>query len=269
MVIGDNIGLSHIYTKNPYNYHHSPVLRPFIARVTGRSLIWVEGEKEHKRMRSLIAPAFSSDNVRAMHADVYYVASALQARIANEIHASGESSLQLNILGYTARAALDVIGRVAFGHNFDAVGDAPGAIKLINIWETQKEMGCEHSAFTGLLILRFFPWITSLPLKAIQAQGAVADTIRTFAKDIVANSQIDDNCNGKDLMSRMLQANSFQHESKHCDTTEIYEHIVTFVQVVLLLPHPRHLNRKIFQCCRPRDDVFGACIHDLGSRARS
>ena len=198
-------------------------------RIGGRSLVWVEGEKEHKRMRSLIAPAFSPDNVRTMHADVYHVSSALQTRIANEIYASGKSFLQLNILDYTTRVTLDIIGRVAFGHDFDAVGDAPDAVKITNILRTQNEMSCERSAFTGLLILRLFPWITSLPLKAIQVQGAVADTIRTFAKDIVVNGQIENKVNGKDLMSRMLQANACQDESKHCDITEIYEHIVTSV----------------------------------------
>ena len=229
MIIGDTVGLSHIYTKNPYNYHHSPVIRAFIIRVGGRSLVWVEGEKEHKRMRNLVAPAFSSDNVRPMHADVYHVSNALQTRIANEIHASGKSSLQLSILDYTARATLDIIGRVAFGHDFNALGDAPDAIKITNILKSQNEMACEHSALTGLLILRLFPWITSLPLKAIQAQSAVADTIRTLAKDIVANSQIDNKDDGKDLMSRMLEANACEDESKRCDITEIYEHIVTFV----------------------------------------
>ena len=227
--MGDTVGVSHIYTKKPYNYHHSPFIRPLIVLVVGRSLVWVEGEKEHKRMRSLFAPAFSSDNVRAMHADVHHVCSALQTRIVNEIHASGKSSLQLNILDYTARATLDIIGRVAFGHDFNAVGDAPDATKIINTFRTQNEMGCEHSAFTGMLILRLFPWIISLPLRAIEAQGAVAETVRKLAKDMVANSQIDNTGNGKDLMSLMLQANACQHESKRCDIAEIYEHIVTSV----------------------------------------
>ena len=234
MVIGDNVALSHIYTKNPYNYHHSPVWRALVLRIVGRSLVWVEGAKEHKRMRSLIAPAFSSDNVRAMHADVYYVSGAIQTRIANEIHTSGRSSLQVNILDYTTRATLDIIGRVAFGHDFNAVGDAPDAINIIQTIRAQGEMSCEHSAFTALLILRLFPWITSLPLKAIQAQGAVADTIRKLAKDIVANgqvdnSQVDNKIGGNDLMSLLLKANACQHESKRCDIAEIYEHIVTFM----------------------------------------
>ncbi len=204
-------------------------MRPIVIRLVGRSLVWVEGEKEHKRMRSLIAPAFSSDNVRAMHADVYYVSSALQTRIANEIHASGKFSLQLNILDYTARATLDIIGRVAFGHDFNSIGDAPDANKITNSLRAHNEMGCEDSAFTALIILRLFPWIASLPLKAIQAQSAVADTVRKLARDIVASGQIDNKGNGKDLMSLMLQANACQHESKRCDIAEIYEHIVTFV----------------------------------------
>src|SRR5258706_11941421 len=227
--MGDTVGLSHIYGKNTYNYAHSPVFRPLILRLCGRSLIWVEGEKDHKRMRNLVAPAFSADNVREMHSDIYHVATALQTRIANEIHASGNSSLQLNIVEYTARATMDIIGRVAFGHDFNAVGDAQDAIKIADSWRAQNEMGCEHSAFTAMLVLRLFPWITSLPLEAIQAQGAVADTIRKLAKDIVANSQIDEKGKGKDLMSLLLKANARQIESKRCDILEIYEHIVTFM----------------------------------------
>lgn len=227
--MGDTVGLSHIYAKNTYNYAHSPVFRPLILRLCGRSLIWVEGDKDHRRMRSLVSPAFSAENVRAMHSDIYHVATALQTRIANEIHASSNASLQLNIVEYTARATMDIIGRVAFGHDFNAVGDAHDAVKIADSWRTQNEMGCEHSAFTALLVLRLFPWITSLPLEAIQAQGAVADTIRKLAKDIVANSQIDEKGKGKDLMSLMLKANARQHESRRCDVQEIYEHIVTFV----------------------------------------
>ena len=227
--MGDTVGLSHIYTKNPYNYIHSPFISSVAVRLAGRSLLWVDSEKEHKRMRGLIAPAFSSDNVRAMHADIYYVCSTLQTRIENEIHASGKSSLQVNILDYTARATLDIIGRVAFGHDFNAVGDAPDAIKIINTFRTQSNMSCQRSTFTALLVLRLFPWITSLPLKAIQAQGAVGDTVRKLAKDIVANSQVDNKGSGNDLMSLLLKANACRQESKRCDITEIYEHIVTLV----------------------------------------
>jgi cytochrome P450 len=227
--MGDAGGLSHILTKNAYNYHHSPVLRSLVFRLSGRSLAWVEGEKDHKRMRSLIAPAFSSDNVREMHAGIYHVATTLQTRIANEIHASGKSSIQVNILDYTARGTMDVIGRVAFGHDFNAVGDAPDATKITNLWRAQNDRLCEYSAFIAMLLLRLFPSITSLPLSSFQAQVAVGDTIRKLAKAIVANSQVDNKGNGKDLMSLLLKANALQDESKRCNMPEIYDHVVVFV----------------------------------------
>jgi len=244
--MGDTGGISHIFTKNAYNYHHSPIHRSLICRLAGRSLAWVEGEKDHKRMRGLIAPAFSADNVRAMHTDIYHVATALQTRITNEIGASDESSVQGNILDYTSRATMDIIGRVAFGHDFNAVGDAPDAMKIANLWKAQRKMSCEHSAFIATLVLRLFPSITSLPLSALQAQVVVADTIRNLAKNIVANSQVDNKGDGKDLLSLLLKANALQHESKRGEMPEIYDHILTFlyVAILLLLQLLRHSNRN-------------------------
>jgi cytochrome P450 len=180
-------------------------------------------------MRGLVAPAFSSDNVREMHADIYHVVTALQTRIANEIHGSGKSSIEVNIFDYTTRATMDIIGRVAFGHDFNAVGDGPDAIKIANLWRAQSEMSCQHSAFIAKLVLRLFPSITSLPFPAFQAQVAVAETVRKLAKDIVTNSQVDNKGKGKDLMSLLLKANALQDESKRCDMAEIYDHIVTFM----------------------------------------
>jgi cytochrome P450 len=180
-------------------------------------------------MRGLVAPAFSSGNVREMHTDIYHVATALQTRIANEIYASIKSSIQVNILDYTARATMDIIGRVAFGHDLNAVGDAPDATKITNLWRTQTEMTREHSAFIAMLVLRLFPSITSLALPPFQAQVAGADAIRKLAKDIVANSQVDNKGNGKDLLSLLLKANAVQHKSQRCDMPEIYDHILTFL----------------------------------------
>ena len=184
-------------------------------------------------MRGVIAPAFSSDNVREMHADIYLVATALQTRIANEIHASGKSSIQVNILDYTSRATMDIIGRVAFGHDFNAVDDAPDAVEISRLWRSQNNMSCKHSAFIAMLVLRLFPSIASFPFPTLQAQVDVTNAIRKLAKDIVANSQVDNKGRGKDLMSLLLQANARQHESKRPNMPEIYDHTLTFVYVAI------------------------------------
>jgi cytochrome P450 len=198
LVVGDTVALSHIYAKNTYNYAHSPVFRPLIERLTGKSLIWVEGEREHKKMRALVAPAFSADNVRRMEPQIRQVVAKLQDRITNEIHNAGGSTV-VNAFETTAPATLDVIGTVAFGHDFNAIGHGEGET-IAQGWKKQNEMGQEEAGFTALLVLRLFPWISSLPLEAIKAQGAVASHIRGLAKDIVEQS-MGDTKDGKDLMS--------------------------------------------------------------------
>lgn len=150
-------------------------------------------------MRSLVAPAFSPENVRKMGSEIYHVAQAVQTKLMDEINNAGGSVVE-NVFELTAPATLDVIGRVGFGHDFNTVGGSAEGLKITSGWKEQNEMGQEQAGFTALLVLRLFPWITSLPLEAIQAQGAVANRIREIAKDIVASGTVDEK-GGKDLMS--------------------------------------------------------------------
>jgi cytochrome P450 len=158
------------------------------------------------QMRALVAPAFSPDNVRKMAPEIYHVANALQMKLTDEINSSG-GSIVANAFELTAPATLDVIGRVGFGHDFNAVGGSPEGLKITSGWKEQNEMGQEQAGFTALLVLRLFPWITSLPLEAIQAQGAVANRIREIARKIVADGEIDSK-GGKDLMSILRTSSS-------------------------------------------------------------
>jgi cytochrome P450 len=150
-------------------------------------------------MRGMVAPAFSADNVRNMSPDVYHVANAFQNRVASEVNNAG-GSITVNAFELVAPVTLDVIGRVAFGHDFNAVHGNKEAVKITDTWREQNQIGQEQAGFTALLVLRLFPWITSLPLEAIKAQGAVAERVRQLAREIVANGQVDEK-GGKDLMS--------------------------------------------------------------------
>jgi cytochrome P450 len=96
LVVGDTVAVSHIFVKNTYNYSHPPVFRAFIERLTGRSLLWVEGASEHKRMKALIGPAFSRENVRNMGPILYQVASSLQEHLASQLQSKSTKSIELN-----------------------------------------------------------------------------------------------------------------------------------------------------------------------------
>ncbi|TBU51008.1 cytochrome P450 [Dichomitus squalens] len=54
LVLSDPVSIAYILQKKIYDYHHSRVVRPRVARLLGKGLGWVEGEAEHKRMRRLV-----------------------------------------------------------------------------------------------------------------------------------------------------------------------------------------------------------------------
>jgi cytochrome P450 len=187
-----------MFVKNTFNYSHSPTMRSLIEKLTGRSLLWVEGANEHRRMKALINPAFSRENVRNMEPVIYQVASHLQDHLASRLQSS--QSIELNAFELTSPATLDVIGKTAFGYDFKAIDGGQHAVMIMDMCRHQNEVGTTDAGFKATMILQLLPWITHLPLKPIKAQAAVLNHIREFAKEIVDKGEIDTK-DGKDLMS--------------------------------------------------------------------
>jgi cytochrome P450 len=187
-----------MFGKNTFNYSHSPTMRSLIEKLTGRSLLWVEGANEHRRMKALINPAFSREHVRNMEPVVYQVASHLQDHLASQLQSS--QSIELNAFELTSPAALDVIGKTAFGYDFNAIDGGRHAVMIMDMCRHQNEVGTTDAGFKATMVLQLLPWITYLPLKPIKAQAAVLNHIREFAKEIVDKGEIDTK-DGKDLMS--------------------------------------------------------------------
>ncbi len=46
------------------------ILRPIVARIAGRSVVWAEG-KEHTRQRQALLPFFTAEHVRSIEADIH------------------------------------------------------------------------------------------------------------------------------------------------------------------------------------------------------
>lgn len=153
-------------------------------------------------MKALISPAFSRDNVRNMGPIIYQVASQLQDHLSSLLQST--KSIELNVFDLTAPAALDFIGKVAFGYDFKAIENGPDATMIMETWRHHNETGITDDGFKGIMTLQLLPWISYLPLKAIKAQSAVTNHIRAFAKQIVDNSQIDTN-RGRDLMTLLRE----------------------------------------------------------------
>ncbi|KAJ7618381.1 cytochrome P450, partial [Roridomyces roridus] len=238
LVLSDPAGIGHILQDKIYDYHHSAVVRPRVARLLGKGLGWVEGEAEHRRMRRLVAPSLSSENIKAMAPDIRDAASRAVNDLVSEIQTLGDESV-LNILQWTAKATLNVIGRVAFLYDFDG-GKSEEAHRILNARRQGVSPIVKYAGFTGgkasfphyfqtLMLLRRFPFLNDLPISSIQAQGIAKLTVQSGVaqemvrrnKDLLHQSQ----GSYKDLLSRLLSAyaeGAMSHE-------ELFEQISTFV----------------------------------------
>lgn len=120
---------------------------------------------------------------------------------------SGDSTV--DILQWIGYATLDVIGAVGFGHDFQC-GDSPEAQAIGDVLTKAGSAGMELSGFLGPLIIRIFPWILNLPLKAIEAQGAIRRIVGEVFLRIVQNREATGEKSGKDLLSVLLRMKDLQ-----------------------------------------------------------
>jgi len=201
-------------------------------------------------MRSIVSPALTLASVRNMNDTIWDIANSLQTKLTAHItqtrtDGQGHPSAVIDLTYWMAVVSLEVIGRVGFKHDF-GLGDSEEARLIIQSWHDQVSAGLQPSGFVALVVLRTFPFITSLPVEAMQKQGETKQIVQKLARELVASSSLEGNT---DILSLLGVYNSVsclvhgqrsvltvfpvtaQHrEEKHRQTTleEIIEHITTF-----------------------------------------
>ncbi|KAH0830184.1 cytochrome P450 [Lanmaoa asiatica] len=200
---------------------HSEVVRSRIARLLGKSLGWVEGESEHKRMRALVAPPLSPEALRAGTPNVYVAAENLADNLETHI-LEHDGRCEISIVDWVNQATLEAIGRLGFGHDFEG-GRSDDARKILAAWRSMAYMGISTTGFYVLVMLRRFPLLNHLPLKALRLQGDVRNTIHQgIAKELLRRNQVaDQGIKGNDLLSRLTSAHSLGSIS----TEELMDHV--------------------------------------------
>ncbi|OSX63016.1 hypothetical protein POSPLADRAFT_1046365 [Postia placenta MAD-698-R-SB12] len=225
LVLGDPLGITHILQKKVYDYPHSEVVRPRVARLLGQGLGWVEGEAEHKRMRHMVSPSFSHENIKAMSQDIAVASVQVIDNLTLEVQGSSDGAL-INVLDWTAKATLNVIGRVVFLHDFQG-GNSDDAQLILNARRRGVGPVLQYAGFLTLMLLRRFPILNKLPISAIQSQGLAKTVIQSGVahemirrnEALVANKQLQQ----KDLLTRLLSA----HSTGKLSHEELLEQVVS------------------------------------------
>ncbi|KAG8880307.1 hypothetical protein FRB97_000920, partial [Tulasnella sp. 331] len=237
IAISDPAALAHIHSRKAYSYTKGAYVRPLIERLMGRTLAWAEGD-EHKRQRQALAPTFTHDSVRAMDSQVRGAFDKFAEAIREHIHNSksvstnerDKGSVYIDPMGFTSSATLDVIGSVGFGYDFQ-FGASAAAAKIKKSWAGLTTAGMTLAGgFIGPLVIRAFPFITDLPVEAIQAQGEIRTLIRGLGRKIVAERKAAEDggeIRGNDLLSNLLRL----QDTELRDVDLILDHISTFCLV--------------------------------------
>lgn len=110
----------------------------------------------------------------------------------------------VNMQEWLSRVTKDIIGIVRFGYDFQC-GESVEAKMIEEIWSKLVIAGLELPGFVVPIILRIFPWLLKLPVKAIETQGAIRQIVRGVALQIVQNREAAHEKPGKDLLSALLR----------------------------------------------------------------
>jgi hypothetical protein len=149
-------------------------------------------------MRSIVTPALTLASVRNMNGTLWDIANSFQTKLTAHIAKTrgddGQSrpNVVIDLTYWMAVVTLEVIGRVGFKHDF-GLGESEEAKLIIQSWRDQVSAGLQPSGFLGLVVLRTFPFITSLPIKAMQKQGETKKIVQKLARKLVASSSLEGN----------------------------------------------------------------------------
>ncbi|KAF9265664.1 cytochrome P450 [Marasmius fiardii PR-910] len=229
LVLSDPVGVNYLLQKKVFDYHHSEVVRPRVARLLGKGLGWIEGEDEHKRMRRLSRPALTADNIRGMSSDIIDASWKVTEELIHYVEDNKHEGRAINIIDWTGKSTLNIVGRVAFLHDFKA-GNSEEAQNILNARKKGVSPATQYIGFLTLMLLRRFHVFNYLPIGAIQGQGLAKRTVHAgVAKELIDRSRglLDDakRSGERDLLSRLLLATAEEKVSK----AELYEHISTFI----------------------------------------
>ncbi|KAK7055257.1 cytochrome P450 [Favolaschia claudopus] len=225
VVLGDPMGIEYLTQKRIYDYHHSRVVRPRVGRFLGRGLGWVEGEDEHKRMKRLINPSLSAETLRTMAPDVRDAASRVLNDMSQVLEANNGAIKNVDVLHWTARAALNVVGRIAFLYDFEG-GHGEDAENILHGRRRGVTPMARYTGFIFLMLLRRFPILNDLPIPAIQAQAIARLTIQNgVAREMIRRNKDFVDKHSKDLLSALLIA----YSENRISLEELNEQISTFV----------------------------------------
>ncbi|KAI0355248.1 cytochrome P450 [Trametes cingulata] len=284
LYVFDPVALHSVIVKNQYVYEEAAFFIKSHQLHFGPGLLATLGD-HHRKQRKLLNPVFSIAHMRRMIPIFNEVGRRLQKGIEDRLLAR-DAPIELDMLSWMGRTALELIGQAGFGYSFDPlVADSPDEFAIL--------IKAFQPALSGVTMLRrllpYIPeigpvWLRRKLLELIPNQGLhklriIVDRLHERAVAIYeerkkALEQGEESLShkmgeGKDLMSILLRANMAASEEDKLPEEELIGQVSTFIfaamdttsnalaiTLSLLAEHPdvqERLRREILEASNGED----------------
>lgn len=228
IVAADNLASHHILA-SAYRYPKAPAFLPLTDKLIGKGVVYAQGD-EHKHQRRLIAPAFTLGAVKGMSDDVVECTQRFVERVTKHVGSQGYETT-MDIAPFVSACTLDIIGRIAFGHDFGC-GESKEARDIAESWHKDVLLGRTMAGFLAPIMMCAFPWITELPIPALQTDGVAKRVAIKLAGELLRQNKAQlESGSGKDILSILVKDQKKSKHDERLSHTTLLENISTFIMV--------------------------------------
>ncbi|KAI0628892.1 cytochrome P450 [Trametes polyzona] len=244
LYVFDPAALHNIVVKDQYVFEESQFFVKFNLLNFGPGLVATLGD-HHRKQRKLLNPVFSIAHMRQMLPTFHRVTHKLREGIARRV-AGGDGPVEVDIIDWMGRVALELIGQSGLGYSFDPLV-ADSADEFCNAVKSFQPLLMQMN-----FIRRLYPYVPNIgspwmrrkivemiPNKTVQRLKTVIDTLHERAVaiceekkriliqgDEAFKNQVGE---GKDIMSILLRANMMASAEDKLPDEEIVGQVATFI----------------------------------------
>ncbi|KAH9840926.1 cytochrome P450 [Rhodofomes roseus] len=210
----------------------------------GPGLMSARGD-HHRRQRKTLNPVFSPRNLKEMLPVIYGVIHKLRDAMSAQLPTGTK---ELDMLQWTNRGALEVMGQAGLGYSFTALGENPSndfARALKGLFPAMQRVGFLRTLTPFFIKLgprtfrRRLAELVALPWKSARDLLAVVDTLDRKSREILDTSRrllkqgdgalANREGRGRDLMTCLLKANEQAEDEDKLTDEEILGQVASFV----------------------------------------
>ncbi|PBK86217.1 cytochrome P450 [Armillaria gallica] len=234
LFVADPKALQYIFHSSGYRFPKTRDLRFMMDTAVGQGLATVDGSV-HQRQRKILGPAFAASQLRLFLK--VFQASAL--KLIEKTNGYVGEGKEVNVLQWTSKIALDIIGITSFRYKFDSIND--GQTELMAALDNmagEAQMWPKKWELLFIALWRILPeWVlfllARLPSRAVMRLKRFKDTATKVSRSIFEKQLIevanDPNPSEKDIVNVLAMSHLSNDAKKKMSNVEIDSQLATFI----------------------------------------